>query len=97
MEFNFETLRKKCDGLTAGQIVVEIQSKLIELEGRRKANEKQAPFPDKRLARQYQSDIAKLETLKQFVAGDTSGENNLTENERHLFREIIANIKQTSS
>lgn len=97
MEFNFEALCKKCDGLTSGQIIVEIQSKLIELEGRRKANEKQAPFPDKKLARQYQSDIAKLETLKQFMAGDLSDEGNLTENERHLFREIVTNTKQPAN
>lgn len=94
MKFNFETFCKNCDGLSSGKIIAEIQSKLIELEGRRKANQKKAPFPDRNLDRQYESDITKLETLKQFINGDTSGEKNLTESEKNMFQALVDNMEK---
>lgn len=95
MAFNFESFCKSCHGLTAGKIKAEIQANLIELEGRSKAARKQAPFPDKNLVRQYQSDIKKLETMAEFISGDMSGEKNLTENEENMFQEVVDNINQT--
>ena len=95
MAFNFESFCKSCHGLTAGKIKGEIQAKLIELEGRSKAAQKQAPFPDKNLVRQYQADIKKLETMAEFISGDMPGGKNLTENEELMFQEVVNNIKQT--
>ena len=95
MAFNFESFCKSCHGLTAGKIKAEIQAKLIELEGRSKAAQKQQPFPDKNLVRQYQAEIKILETMAEFVAGENSGERNLTENEEIMFQEVVDNIKQT--
>ena len=95
MAFNFESFCKSCHGLTSGKIKSEIQVKLIELEGRIKANKKQAPFPNKNLERQYQFDIKKLETMAEFISGDMSGGKNLTENEENMFQEVVNNIKQT--
>jgi len=95
MAFNFESFCKSCHGLTAGKIKAEIQAKLIELEGRRKAAQKQMPFSDKNLVRQYETDIKKLETMAEFVSGDVSGKQNLTENEQNMFQEVVNNIKQT--
>lgn len=89
MAFNFESFCKSCHGLTSGKIKAEIQAKLIELEGRRKAALKKAPFPDKNLERRYQSEIKKLDTLAEFVAGDTSGKTNLTESEADMFQEVV--------
>jgi len=95
MAFNFESFCESCHGLTSGKIKAEIQAKLIELEGRSKAAQKQAPFPDKNLVRQYQSDIKKLETMAEFVSGEMSGEKNLTESEENMFQEVVNNINQT--
>jgi hypothetical protein len=95
MAFDFESFCKSCHGLTSGKIKSEIQARLIELEGRAKAARKKAPFPDKNLERQYQSDIKKLETMAAFVAGEATDGTNLTENEQNLFREVVDNIKQT--
>lgn len=93
MAFNFESFCRSCRGLTAGKIKADIQAKLIELEGRNKAAQKKAPFPDKNLVRQYQTDIKKLETMAEFVAGDFSGATNLTESERNMFREVVDNAQ----
>ncbi len=95
MAFNFESFCKSCHGLTVGKIKAEIQAKLIQLEGRSKAAQKQAPFPDKNLVKQYQTDIKKLETLAEFVAGDMSGETNLTESERNMFQEVVKSSQPT--
>ncbi len=95
MAFNFESFCKNCRGLTAGKIKAEIQANLIELEGRRKAAQKQMPFSDKNLIRQYDADLKKLETMAEFVAGEVSDKQNLTENEQNMFREVVDNIKQT--
>ena len=95
MAFNFESFCKSCHGLTAGKIKGEIQAKLIELEGRVKQAQKQAPFPDKNLIRKYQAEIKKLEILAGFVANEIPDERNLTENEENMFREVVNNIKQT--
>jgi len=93
MAFNFESFSKSCHGLTAGKIKADIQAKLIELEGRSKAAQKKAPFPDKNLVRQYQADIKKLETMAEFVSGDVSGGQNLPENERNMFQEVVKNMQ----
>lgn len=93
MAFNFESFCKSCHGLTSGKIKSEIQAKLIELEGRSKAAQKQAPFPDKNLVRQCQADIKKLETMASFVSGEMSGGQNLSENEQNMFQEVVDNIK----
>jgi hypothetical protein len=93
MAFDFETFCKSCDGLSAGKIKAEIQARLIELEGRSKAAKKKAPFPDRNLERQYQADIKKLETMAEFISGDMSNANTLTENERNMFQEVVNNIK----
>lgn len=95
MAFDFESFCKSCHGLTSGKIKAEIQARLIELEGRSKAAKKKAPFPDKNLERQYQSDIKKLETMAEFITGDMSGGNNLTVGEQNMFQEVVNNIKQT--
>ena len=95
MAFNFESFCKSCHGLSAGKIKSEIQAKLIELAGRVKAAEKQAPFPDKNLIRQYQAEIKKLEIMAEFVSNDTSNEKDLTENEKNMFQEVVSNAKQT--
>ena len=95
MAFDFESFCKRCHNLTAGQIKAEIQAKLIELEGRVKAAKKKSIFPDKKLERQYQTDIKKLETMSEFISGDTSGGENLTESERNMFQELVDNVKQT--
>ena len=95
MAFNFESFCESCHGLTLGKIKAEIQAKLIELEGRSKAAQKQAPFPDKNRVRQYQSDIKKLETMAEFISGELPGEKNLTESEENMFQEVVNNINQT--
>ncbi len=95
MAFNFESFCKSCHGLSSGKIKAEIQAKLIELEGRSKAAQKQAPFADKNRVRQYQSDIKKLETMAEFISGEMSGEKNLTESEENMFQEVVNNINQT--
>ncbi len=95
MAFNFESFCKSCHGVTVGKIKAEIQAKLIELEGRSKAAQRKSPFPDKNLERQYQVDIKKLETLKEFVSGDMSGEKNLSENEQNMFQQVVNNMEQT--
>ena len=94
MAFNFELFCKNCHGLTSGKIAAEIQVKLIELEGRIKDNKRQAPFPDRNLERQYQSDIKKLDTMAGYITGDLSGEKNLTEKEINMFQEVVNNMKQ---
>lgn len=93
MAFNFESFCKNCDGLSSGKIKAEIQAKLIELEGRNKAAQKQMPFPDKNRIRQYQTDIKKLEKMAEFVAGETPDVTILTENEQNMFRAVVDNIK----
>ncbi len=95
MAFNFESFCKSCHGLSSGKIKAEIQAKLIELEGRSKAAQKQVPFPDRNLVRQYESEIKKLETMAEFISGDMSGGKNLTESEEDMFQEVVNNIQQT--
>ena len=94
MPFSVETFCKNCDGLTEGKIRAEIQAKLIELEGRLKAMRKKDPFPDKNLDRQYQNEIRKLETMAEFLAGDRSNGNFLTETEAAMFQQVVDNLRQ---